>query len=110
MAQSDAHLTGDQEVMGSIFAGSGNILTWRLIAKYFLRSFSPIGLDKGGYPVNIFFLFLHENICCGYALEAPHRGASNAYPQHMFLWRNKKNINTFGLKKAPELVLCSPFR
>ena len=25
-----------------------------------------IGLDKGGYPVN-----LHENICCGYSLEAP---------------------------------------
>ena len=20
----------------------------------------------------IFFLFLHENICCGYSLEAPH--------------------------------------
>ena len=26
-------------------------------------------------------------------------GASNEYPQHMFSWRNKKNINTFGLKK-----------
>ena len=25
----------------------------------------------------------------------------------MFSWRNKKNINTFGLKKAPLLVLCS---
>ena len=33
----------------------------------------------------------HKNICCGYSLEAPHRGASNEYPQHMFLWRNKKN-------------------
>ena len=40
----------------------------------------------------ISFLFLHENICCGYSLEAPHRGASNEYPQHMFLMRNKKNI------------------
>ena len=27
-----------------------------------------------------------------YSLEAPRRGASNEYPQHMFLWRNKKNI------------------
>ena len=27
----------------------------------------------------IFFLFLHENICCGYSLEAPRRGASNEY-------------------------------
>ena len=26
-------------------------------------------------------------------------GASNEYQQHMFLWRNKKKINTFGLKK-----------
>ena len=40
----------------------------------------------------IFFLFLHENICCGYSLEVPCRGASNEYPQHMFSWRNKKNI------------------
>ena len=36
-----------------------------------------------------------------YSLEAPRIGASNEYPQHMFLWTNKKNINTFGLKKAP---------
>ena len=35
------------------------------------------------------------------SLEAPQRGASNEYPQHMFLWRNKKNINIFGVKKAP---------
>ena len=27
-----------------------------------------------------------------YSLEAPRRGTSNEYPQHMFLWRNKKNI------------------
>ena len=40
----------------------------------------------------ISFLFLHKIICCGYSLEAPCRGASNEYPQHMFLWRNKKNI------------------
>ena len=26
------------------------------------------------------------------SLEAPRRGASNEYPQHMFLRRNKKNI------------------
>ena len=40
----------------------------------------------------ISFLFLHENIHCGYSLEAPRWGASNEYPQHMFSWRNKKNI------------------
>ena len=43
----------------------------------------------------IFFLFLHKNICCGYSLEAPQWGASNEYTQHMFPWRNKKNINVF---------------
>ena len=30
------------------------------------------------------FLFLHKTIVCGYSLEAPRRGASNEYPQHMF--------------------------
>ena len=35
------HLTGDQEVAGSTPAEVGNILSWRLIMKYFLRSFSP---------------------------------------------------------------------
>ena len=39
----------------------------------------------------IFFLFLHENIGCGYSLEAPWQGASHEYAQHMFPWRNKKN-------------------
>ena len=38
----DLHLlTGDQEVAGSTSAEVGNILSWRLIMKYFLRSFSP---------------------------------------------------------------------
>ena len=33
--------TGDQEVAGSTPTEVGNILSWRLIMKYFLRSFSP---------------------------------------------------------------------
>ena len=46
------------------------------------------GLDKSRYHVSL--NFLHKN-----------GGASNDYPQHMFLWRNKKNINTiFGLEKS----------
>ena len=38
-----------------------------------------------------------------YSLEVPRRcrGASNEYPQHMFLSRNKKNIDMFWLKKKP---------
>ena len=40
----------------------------------------------------ISFLFLNKNICCGYSLEAPWRGASNEYPQYMFSSRNKEII------------------
>ena len=32
-----------------------------------------------------------KNIDCGYALEPPRRGGSNAYLQSMFLSRNKKH-------------------
>ena len=38
----------------------------------------------------ISFLFLNENICCGYSLEAPQRGASNAYHNICFrgeIWK-----------------------
>ena len=34
--------------------------------------------------VLIFFLFLFENICCGYSLEAPPQGPFNEYPQQVF--------------------------
>ena len=40
--------TGDQEVAGSTPAEIGNILSWRLIMKYFLRSFSPFCWFKKG--------------------------------------------------------------
>ena len=53
----------------------------------------------------IFFLFLDENICCGYSLEVPQRGTSNEYPQHMFSSRNKKDISIFWMEKAPHLLL-----
>ena len=53
------------------------------------------------------FSYFFMKTCFGYSLEAPQRGASNEYPQHMFSWRNKKNINTFGLKnKVSFLELC----
>ena len=39
VAQLDASC--DQEIVGSTPARSRNILSWRLIMKYFLRSFSP---------------------------------------------------------------------
>ena len=60
-------------------------------------------------PIQIYWKFYHKknenfqtknsdmfhisskNIDCGYSLELPRRGGSNAYPQSMFLSRNKKN-------------------
>ena len=44
VAQSNSRPIGDQEVAGSSPAGSGYIFSWRLIMKYFLRSFSHISL------------------------------------------------------------------
>ena len=48
LAQSAVRPTGDQEVVVSIPAGLGNILSWRLIMKYFLWSFSPFRWFKKG--------------------------------------------------------------
>ena len=40
---------------------------------------------KLGYAgVYLFFLFLLQNIDCGYSLEPPWRGGSKVYPQSMF--------------------------
>ena len=47
-----------------------------------IESEALIETDKASFFIRkmlISFLFLHENICCGYSLEAPHRGASNEY-------------------------------
>ena len=42
-------------------------------------------IAKWGYAgVYLFFLFLLQNIDCGYSLEPPRRGGSNVYPQSMF--------------------------
>ena len=48
VAQLDACPTGDLEVAGSTPTEVGNILSWRLIVKYFLRSFSPFRWFKKG--------------------------------------------------------------
>ena len=51
MAQLDAGLTGDQEVMGSIPSGSGNILSWRLIMKCFYGHSFPM-IQEGQLSVS----------------------------------------------------------
>ena len=50
-----------------------------LIMKLIISCIAP---DKWEYAHNNFFK-LNKNISCGYSLEAPLRGASNEYPQHM---------------------------
>ena len=41
-------------------------------------------IEKLGYGgVYLFFLFLLQNIDCGYSLEPPRQGGSNVYPQSM---------------------------
>ena len=44
-------------------------------------------IAKLGYAgVYLFFLFLFQNIDCGYSLEPPRRGGSYEYSQSMFLF------------------------
>ena len=42
------------------------------------------------------------HMLCVLIRRARRRGASNEYPQHMFLWRNKKTVNTIMVE---EIVL-----
>ena len=69
----------------------------------------PTFYNKTGYRRGIqylFFLFLLQNIDCGYSLEPPRRGGStefpqlrrggsNEYPQSIFWSKNKKNVQIF---------------
>ena len=48
-------------------------------------------VELGYVGVYLFFLFLLQNIDCGYSLEPPRRGGSNVYPQSV-LSKSKKNI------------------
>ena len=42
-----------------------------------------------------------------YSLEAPRRGASNEYLQHIFSWSIKKDISIFRMKKsALSIAMC----
>ena len=67
-------------------------------------------IAKLGYAgVYIFFLFLLQNIDCGYSLEPPHQGGSNAYPHSIFFSKNKKNIKFFSAENFKFLNLKNLF-
>ena len=58
-----------------------------IITKICLYNFDSLKPDfyivKLGFT-GVCIIFLLINIDCGYALEPPHRGGSNEYPQSMF--------------------------
>ena len=62
-----------------------------------------IGLAERGYQVNIFLISPRKRVV------GTQRSASNEYPKHMFLWKNKKNINSFGPKKHSHVPAAEGF-
>ena len=56
--------------------------------------------------VLVFFLFLHENIHCGYSSEATRQGATDEYPQYKFPWRD---WTKYHLVTPSYLELCFRF-
>ena len=75
-----------------------NICTCTLVCQSLKIWNGTIDLDKSGYQVNSFLISRRKHILW---VIIRSRGASNEYPHHMFLSRNKKNIDTFWLEKAP---------
>ena len=59
---------------------------------------------RGGIR-EMFLLFLHKNICCGYSLEPPYQGTSNEKSQHTFCGILRQLSTMFGLEKSPCLKL-----
>ena len=59
------------------------------------------------YKILIFFLFLHENIHCGYSLEVPHQGASNEYDMLFFYGEIRKLISGFTLLSGALSLMIS---
>ena len=55
-------------------------------------------LGYAGVYMYLFFLFLLQNIDCGYTLEPPRRGGSNVYPQSMFGAKIRKISKIFSGK------------
>ena len=66
-------------------------LTWKHTCSNMLK-ISPPKTESFQIKFRYFFIFLLKNIGCGYSLELPHWGCSNAYPQSIFLSRNKKKL------------------
>ena len=68
-----------------------HMFLWRNTKKYYPETQSSV-LDL--WIALIVFLFLHKNICSEYSLEAPQWGASNEYPQHVFVEKYKPDTQS----------------
>ena len=93
-----------QSTFKTIESGYHNCMFWELIpnTNYFGITFTSSSLHNremytplypflysktGVYRGIQFFLFLIQNIHCGYPIEPPRQGGSNVYPQCVF-WAN----------------------
>ena len=64
----------------ALLMSTNNMFSWRNKKIYLQDILSSSGaMDIRGGTDIVFFLLLHENICCVYSLEVPHWGTSNEY-------------------------------
>ena len=81
------------EGRGHIYISSVSSLSFQL----------PIATDKRGYPHNIFFISLQKTYVVGTQKRLAEALLMSTH--NMFLWRNKKDIRIFWMKKVPFLLL-----
>ena len=71
-----------------VWLGNENIVTLKLSSSVIAPSKALLSTKK--IKVLISIIFFHKNICCGYSLEMPRRGASNEYHNICFLGEIRK--------------------
>ena len=72
-----------------VYAFGKQFIYYVNLSMQYMEISSAVKIKNFPGEVLIFFLFLHQNIDCGYLLEPPRHGGSNEYPQSMFWCKNK---------------------
>ena len=89
----DKHSSSNSHIMIDIPVNNFSVMLVHMYQQYHQENMSvycippytPLLYSKTGVRRGIpIFLFLLQNIDCGYSLEPPRRGGSNVYPQSMF--------------------------
>ena len=76
------------------------------MAMQYIPHYTHFYIARLGYAgVYLFFLFLLQNIDCGYSLKPPHRGGSNVYPQSVSCAKIKKKYQNFSIESFKFLQL-----